>query len=180
MSGRPNFLQRRRNFDTRRAFGAVSDRFSLCIRISAIFLLSAEVLVTPIFYSSLIVTMALSGLLSFRDMGMGQTGDRRKTPLIKVSHLFQVGHLISTAWCMQSGVCTSVASVWLALLASRNLTSSEWFSCAAMYSGVKPFYTDTQTDMHYHTHEHLLSRDRSRDRSSAASYKWCWRWRCHL
>lgn len=63
MSGRPNFLQRRRNFDTRRAFGAVSDRFSLCIRISAIFLLSAEVLVTPIFYSSLIVTMALSGLV---------------------------------------------------------------------------------------------------------------------
>lgn len=34
---------------------------------------------------------------------------------------------------------TSVARLWLAPLSSRNLTTSRWFSWAAIYKGVKPF-----------------------------------------
>ncbi len=34
---------------------------------------------------------------------------------------------------------TSVARLWLAPLAKRKRTTPSWFSCAAMYSGVKPF-----------------------------------------
>jgi len=66
-----------------------------CMRISAVFLFPAEVLVkdsesqTPVSYSLLIVTMS-SIWFSFRDMGTGQ--DRRQTPdkqlrCLKVSHL---------------------------------------------------------------------------------------------
>jgi hypothetical protein len=40
---------------------------------------------------------------------------------------------------------TSVARLWLAPLASRNLTTLSWFSWAAMYSGVKPFCDWTLT-----------------------------------
>lgn len=36
-------------------------------------------------------------------------------------------------------VLTSVATFWLAPFSSKNLTTSKWFSCAAMYKGVKPF-----------------------------------------
>jgi len=58
------------NFDTRATICAVCDRFSLRILISAIFILPAEVMVTDseshayISYLSLIVTMAVSGLVS--------------------------------------------------------------------------------------------------------------------
>lgn len=35
---------------------------------------------------------------------------------------------------------TSVARLWLAPLSRRNLTTSRWFSWAAIYRGVKPFW----------------------------------------
>lgn len=35
---------------------------------------------------------------------------------------------------------TSVAILWLALFSRRNRTTSRWFSWAAMYRGVKPFW----------------------------------------
>lgn len=38
------------------------------------------------------------------------------------------------------GILTSVARLWLALLARRKRTTLSWFSCAAMYSGVNPFW----------------------------------------
>lgn len=34
---------------------------------------------------------------------------------------------------------TSVAMLWLELLSNKYCTTSKWFSCAAIYSGVKPF-----------------------------------------
>ena len=39
---------------------------------------------------------------------------------------------------------TSVASAGLAVLSSRYLTTSMWFSWAAMYSGVKPVYNSSR------------------------------------
>lgn len=44
------------------------------------------------------------------------------------------------------GVFTSVARLWLAPLARRNLTTLSWFSWAAMYRGVKPFWLWTLTE----------------------------------
>ena len=41
---------------------------------------------------------------------------------------------------------SSVARDWLAPDARRNRTTPSWFSCAAMYSGVKPFCDCTLTD----------------------------------
>lgn len=40
---------------------------------------------------------------------------------------------------LQTAKLTSVARLWLAPLASRNLTTLSWFSWAAIYNGVKPF-----------------------------------------
>ena len=76
----------------------------LALKFSAIFLLPTEVLVTdseshtPIFYSSLIVTMVLSGLVFKIWTWDRQTTDsRRQTTLLKVSNLlFQAGHLNNT------------------------------------------------------------------------------------
>ena len=74
--------------------------FSLRMRIPATFLLPAEVLVTDSESHTLHFLFILnsdcgSTWLSFRDVSMRQTGDRRTTQLLKVSHLFrQAGHVI--------------------------------------------------------------------------------------
>ena len=94
--------------------------FSLRMRISAIFLLPAEVLLTdselhtPISYSASIVNVALSGLVFEIWAWDRQTTDKRPHCMLKVSNLLlQAGHQIIPH--VQITMCSQafpVAAVW--------------------------------------------------------------------
>lgn len=47
-------------------------------------------------------------------------------------------------WSVCACLLTSVAMLWLEPLSNKNCTTSMWFSCAAMYSGVKPFWKENR------------------------------------
>jgi len=92
-----NHTRTKREVDRMTCYGDIAD-YSLHMRIFAIFLLLAEVLVTDSESHTLFpihICVYGSIRLSFRDTGMGQTDDRRTTPLINVFHLLlQADHLI--------------------------------------------------------------------------------------
>lgn len=54
----------------------------------------------------------------------------------------------SRASAPQAGELTSVAVLWLAPFSSKYFTTSMWFSWAAMYRGVKPFWGQTTEKTH--------------------------------
>lgn len=58
---------------------------------------------------------------------------------------------ITTCWHSKQIHFTSVAKLWLAPFARRYLTTLSWFSWAAMYKGVNPFWLWTLTDAPYWT-----------------------------
>lgn len=56
-----------------------------------------------------------------------------------------------------AGLVTSVAMLWLEPLSNKNCTTSMWFSCAAMYSGVKPFWKKENTESELQPRSRCLS-----------------------